>query len=264
MSVKSFGVVLTQRDADIIEWLNMLQNAGQKPRKWIQAVLIAQEFGLPLHAGSVYVPPNRLSPSKNYSWTTKGDNNEFVVGEVVNITISRPAIRAMVDDLKKHRVKISPFVKMAIRQHITELQIGPSMPPDEQAAENVLDFYSWRPLSPGYLEELFPVSSTHRRPKTSRAMKAKAPEIPQTEFFVEHNEPVGQKNQERQNGRRDAQNGGREERKFRDEGRSGQPEFRVVENEAQEERKREPERGGEQPKQVEKKKNPLLEYIGKE
>lgn len=160
--VQSFGLALTSKDGDIIEWLNMLERSNQKPRRWIQAILIAKEFGLELDAGSV-APAENLGPSDIYSWTLR-DDGKYVPGSVLNISISRPIIRYIIEDLKKRGIKVSPFIKQSIRERI---HIGANHPPDENAADDVLEFYSWRPLSRSLFTQ-FPAKETYRVPQRKR------------------------------------------------------------------------------------------------
>lgn len=119
----------------------MLVAGNQSPRRWIQAILIANDRGLELDAGTVSLPIAAPADSftffgdAGYSWVKRGANREFIPGSILNVSITRPSVAAIIQTLKNRGQRISPFVKAVIRQHI---QTGPNQLPDPNDAANIL------------------------------------------------------------------------------------------------------------------------------
>ena len=55
----SIGIVLADNDKSIIKWLNMLNDNGESPRTWIQAVLLADSLNIDIDIGAVYIAPEK-------------------------------------------------------------------------------------------------------------------------------------------------------------------------------------------------------------
>ena len=51
----SIGIVLADNDKSIIKWLNMLNDNGESPRTWIQAVLLADSLDIDIDIVEVYI-----------------------------------------------------------------------------------------------------------------------------------------------------------------------------------------------------------------
>jgi len=177
---KVLNVVLTKRDSDLAAWLNMLKREGLSPRTWIQAILLADAVGEPIDAGGVCTkkqpahPP--LRPSRHQHETILfGDDSEedgqegggpplsteafhFQPGQTVVITISRPVIQGLIQDLEDRGKLLSPYVKAVLRKHIRQLKSGPDEPPGTEHIEDLFVLH----------EERFVKAPTTRTHKSSR------------------------------------------------------------------------------------------------
>ena len=51
----SIGIVLADNDKSIIKWLNMLNDNGESPRTWIQAVLLADSLNIDIDINNIFI-----------------------------------------------------------------------------------------------------------------------------------------------------------------------------------------------------------------
>lgn len=160
---KSIGIALTKQDKDLVVWLNMLRQEGMHPRTWIQAVLLAEQAGVSLDAGGVYLPskvprqPRSASPpmfgddtagaspfsprAQTPGWDKRGENGAFVVGSILTIRISRPVMLRVLSNLAGRHKKLSSYIKAILRKHIRHLARGPNEPPDPDDIRDIFVLY---------------------------------------------------------------------------------------------------------------------------
>ena len=133
----TIGVMITEDDRDLAVWFNMMR--GHNASKWISGMLAAWDMGETLDAGGCPPPAAPVQVQKpthaatllfgsgqagtgnkrNYGWTVKGPNGEYIVGSVINVSIARREIRPIIDRLRREGRQLAPFVKSLIRSSIT-------------------------------------------------------------------------------------------------------------------------------------------------
>ena len=138
---KNIGIVLSENDKSIIAWFNMLQKAGESPRTWVQAVLLADSLKMDMDVGTVYVPKkktpqqlktlssrhlmfgddtvdNKKRTKCTYGWSIKGQNNEYVADNIFCFRVSRAALIPVLDDIYARQSNISSYIKAILRKYI--------------------------------------------------------------------------------------------------------------------------------------------------
>lgn len=183
------NICFTKKDKDLIAWVNMLIREGLSPASWVQAILLSEVLGLGIDAGGVYVPTSDKGRSARPQssmpmfgddtvdepvvekddgpsrWEKKGDADEYRVGTILSIRVTRGVMSDVLDKLKLHRKRISPYAKAVLRKHIRKLSSGPDQPP---AASQIQDLFVLYEDALADDEEL-------RKLKLSRGTKDQAP-----------------------------------------------------------------------------------------
>lgn len=195
---KTIGFALTNRDNDIIEWLNMLQANDMNPATWVQAILLSELAGQSIDAGGVYTAPAKKkagamlfgddtvteSKSISYGWNVRGSDGVYKPGSVFVLVSSRPIMDYVIDKFVNSRRMKSRYLRAILRKHIRKLKQAPNEPPINQNIEDIFVLY----------EEYFPdfnpakyvsgerLSVTRRTDKEERV----APEFESTSFQSEY------------------------------------------------------------------------------
>lgn len=186
----SIGILITKKDKEIADWLNMLLKEEMNPRTWVQALLLTEIVGKPIDAGGVYIPQNVKPSSHNgtlmfgddteddemLSTTNqgrgrncRGPNGEFVIGSVFTIRITRPIMLNAIEYLKDRNKKIAPYIKFSIRQQLRILPQGPNQPPNERDIQDIFiiyeDFFSKKKRKPQNKEAIAEKQLLTSKPK---------------------------------------------------------------------------------------------------
>ena len=125
------GVLITAQDADIAAFFNILLQAGQRPAKWLSAMLVAKimeiPFSIPNLRNSEFCKPlKEPTPSilfgngsagekPRYGWQVRGSHGEIIEGSVVNLSFCRPEIIQIILQMRKNEIRSSTYLKELIR-----------------------------------------------------------------------------------------------------------------------------------------------------
>ena len=147
---------MTKRDTDIIAWLNMLQANGLNPATWVQATLLADAAGQSIDIGGIYVPLQKKRTSTiglfgddtepkqetvEYGWQVRGLDRTYVPGSIFTISVSRPIISYLFEDILGGRRMKSRYIKAILRKYIRKLSQPPNELPKTQYVEDIFILY---------------------------------------------------------------------------------------------------------------------------
>lgn len=167
----SVSLSLTNKDKDIIAWLNMLVENECSPSTWIQALILSDICNKDLDIGKIYLPPDPVEipdflrfdddeppkkPAKpekkeniKWGWSVRGENNEFIVGSICSLVVTRPIMLYVFRRTLRDRRFLSKYIKVTIRKHLVYSNSGQSEPPrDPEHVEDI--FILYEPLVPGF------------------------------------------------------------------------------------------------------------------
>jgi hypothetical protein len=163
----SIGIVLADNDKSIIKWLNMLNDNGESPRTWLQAVLLADSLNIDIDIGAVYIAPEKknMKPSSgkylmfgddtvkesrkknkvNYGWNVRGGNGEFIPGSIFCFNITRPVIFPIIQDICDKHNNVSSYIKALLRKYLkTTSEEASAYIPDNTAIKDLFALHSFK------------------------------------------------------------------------------------------------------------------------
>lgn len=163
----SIGIVLADNDKSIIKWLNMLNDNGESPRTWLQAVLLADSLNLPIDIGTVYIAPekknvrpqsgkylmygddtvkeSRKKNKLNYGWNIRGSNGEFIPGSIFCFNITRPVIFPIIQNICDKHNNVSSYIKAVLRKYLkTTTEESAAYIPDDTAIKDLFALHSFK------------------------------------------------------------------------------------------------------------------------
>lgn len=163
----SIGIVLADNDKSIIKWLNMLNDNGESPRTWIQAVLLADSLNIDIDIGAVYIAPEKknMKPSSgkylmfgddtvkeskkkdkvNYGWNVRGSNGEFIPGSIFCFNITRPVIFPIIQNIFDKHNNVSSYIKALIRKYLkTTSDESAAYIPDDTVIKDLFALHSFK------------------------------------------------------------------------------------------------------------------------
>lgn len=134
-AVSQLTIYISNDDADIAEWLNLIQSQGQSRSRWISALIVAYTRGEVVLTGNIVkkpwenLPPPAEIPkptsnapfelkgkSKQQAWKVKDINGGFTKGSNVFIRFSNTIATSALNKLREEsRVPISTIPKEMIR-----------------------------------------------------------------------------------------------------------------------------------------------------
>lgn len=145
----------------------MLNNNGESPRTWLQAVLLADSLNIDIDIGAVYIAPEKknMKPSSgkylmfgddtvkesrkknkvNYGWNVRGINGEFIPGSIFCFNITRPVIFPIVQNICDKHNNVSSYIKALIRKYLkTTLEEEAAYIPDDTAIKDLFALHSFK------------------------------------------------------------------------------------------------------------------------
>lgn len=161
----NIGVYIGQEDSDIAAWFNLLQENKQNRARWVQGLFAAYAIhkSLPIGMVNPYAPLIRneevgesrgegpmfgLGSSQSeilrrdrygYGWQIRGPHREFIIGSVINISISKAEILLVIEEAWKNGHNLATFLKALIRKNL--IYGEQSVPPRLETLQKVLSEY---------------------------------------------------------------------------------------------------------------------------
>jgi len=209
---KYISICFSQNDRELIAWVNMLRAEKQSVSAWVQALLLAEDVGVDIDAGAVYVPeinpavrlnikpipaksvmfgddtePKQTKPAIKFGWQIRGEAGEITAGSILSIRVTRPVIIALIDALKQTHKRLGPYIKAVIRKKIRTLDRGPNIAPDESQIRDIFALYESRYVSPVSRRTVQTPTQTARRLEAAQ-INSRRQDTPSGEFAPEEND----------------------------------------------------------------------------
>lgn len=204
---KHLGIVLTENDADILTWVNMLIEHDQSPRVWIKAILIADETKKSLDAGAVVVSSlgekdsdttgisgllygKTKSPHKNFGWEKRGmqlgNSREFVAGSILTIHFDQTIISDLLKRLNTEKIPISPYIKSRIRCYFKATKTGENIAPNINDATGILLLNNYNYKSQEPISERPDNKNTDEKSRQNEVVPPAKPKKKQSNFLTQY------------------------------------------------------------------------------
>lgn len=140
----NIGIYIGPEDSDIAAWFNLLQENKMNRARWVQGLFAAYAMRKSLPIGTVnpYAPLIRndetgesrgegpmfgLGSSQSeilkrdrygYGWQIRGPHREFIIGSVINISISKAEILPVIEEAWQNGHRLATFLKALIRKNL--------------------------------------------------------------------------------------------------------------------------------------------------
>lgn len=150
----NIGIYIGPQDTDIAAWFNLLQENKQSRAKWARGLLCAYALHQKLPIGTIN--PNAplvkepAAPASDttllfgtgssqaetkrrdrygYGWQIRGPHREFIVGSVINISVSKAEVLPILDETWKNGHARATFLKSLIRNNLEygEVAVAPKL-----------------------------------------------------------------------------------------------------------------------------------------
>lgn len=161
----NIGIYIGPEDSDIAAWFNLLQENKLNRARWVQGLFAAyaMQKSLPIGTVNPYAPLIRneevgesrgedqlfgLGSSQSeilkrdrygYGWQIRGPHREFIIGSVINISISKAEILPVIEEAWKNGHRLATFLKALIRKNLTYGE--QSVPPRLEILQRIISEY---------------------------------------------------------------------------------------------------------------------------
>lgn len=144
---KSVSLYITDRDVDVANWINYLASRGETPMPYIVGLIAADALGVelaPIWDGTTVDPAENgeqyyHGKKWSYGWGWRGDHGEVVERTAVCISICKPEIIQVIDDLARRDIKVSVYIKALLKQNFASQVPGTTSLRELQDISN--DYY---------------------------------------------------------------------------------------------------------------------------